>query len=550
MIYYINNILNQFNLNSIILSNIFTNKLSSLLKLRFFFIIFSLSLIIYPFNILGFNFQFIPGDLGDSRLNLYFLEHNFKYFCGYFDSYWNAPFFVPDSNVLTYSDNLIGSSPFYIFFRFFYSPIKSYQFWIVLMFILNYITSYYALKRLKFTDFSSSIGAFIFTFSIINFTHINHLQLLPKYSVPLGIFYFYNLLFNYKERYITKSVFFLVISFLNAIYIGYFLALVYLIMLVVFILFLNKQIFLKFKINSNLLLNILLSGFILVFFLSFMNNYYLRSKLMEYTEIEYIKLMQPNITDYFIPNINSKYWELLPSAFQTKYSIAEKQLFFGFSIFIVAVFSLFLIFKKSKTFYFFIISLIICFLFTIKVSFFNFYINIIEFIPGLKSIRVPSRHIVVSVFLIAIIVSFSLDFFNKIIQNKFNAYFVLFLKLTLILIIFADNSLNSNFYKFDVLKDDIRLSRIKEKIKKIPDFKNKVLILTDTLNINQNFVTQIDAMFISQSLNMKGTANGYSGYNHPNFNQLNSKLDSKKFKEWIETFTVFKPNDYVIINTF
>ena len=53
----------------------------------------------------------IPGNLGDSRLNNYFLEHIYLFLFGNVESLWHPRFFYPFPFVLGFSDNLLGSSP-------------------------------------------------------------------------------------------------------------------------------------------------------------------------------------------------------------------------------------------------------------------------------------------------------------------------------------------------------------------------------------------------------------------------------------------------------
>ena len=76
-----------------------------------------LGLCFFTFKIIGFDFSYFPGDLGDGRLNLYFLEHAHKFFTGKISSFWEAPFMYPEPNVTAYSDNLLGSAPIYSFFE-------------------------------------------------------------------------------------------------------------------------------------------------------------------------------------------------------------------------------------------------------------------------------------------------------------------------------------------------------------------------------------------------------------------------------------------------
>jgi hypothetical protein len=94
-------------------------------------------------NVLGVSLTHFPGDLGDGRLNLYFLEHAFKLFNGQLTSYWDAPFMYPEKNVLAYSDNLLGSAPIYALFRWLgYDTFTSYQLWFICLSVLNYTACY------------------------------------------------------------------------------------------------------------------------------------------------------------------------------------------------------------------------------------------------------------------------------------------------------------------------------------------------------------------------------------------------------------------------
>ena len=59
----------------------------------------------------------MPGDLGDARLNNYFLENIYQFFAGRNDSLWNLGFFCPFPYVSGFSDNLFGASPIYLLAR-------------------------------------------------------------------------------------------------------------------------------------------------------------------------------------------------------------------------------------------------------------------------------------------------------------------------------------------------------------------------------------------------------------------------------------------------
>ncbi len=73
---------------------------------------------IVPLQMMHFDLSFIPGDIGDARLNNYFLEHGYKWLTGQVESFWNAPFFYPTIRTMSLSDNHLGVLPIYALFRF------------------------------------------------------------------------------------------------------------------------------------------------------------------------------------------------------------------------------------------------------------------------------------------------------------------------------------------------------------------------------------------------------------------------------------------------
>lgn len=139
-------------------------------------------------SFIGFDFSSFPGDLGDARFNNYLLEHCHKFFIGEHDSFWNAPFLYPEENIITYSDNLVGTAPLYSIFRLLnFSMISAFQLWIISLFILNYYCAYAFFRWLLKNRYSAVIGAFIFAFSIGLHSQISNVQTFPRLFVPLAI---------------------------------------------------------------------------------------------------------------------------------------------------------------------------------------------------------------------------------------------------------------------------------------------------------------------------------------------------------------------------
>lgn len=75
------------------------------------FLILCAAVLIWP--TLGWQLPFYYGDTGDARFNMYLLEHSYQFVCRPSSHFWNAPFFYPTSEVITYSDNHLGIAPIY-----------------------------------------------------------------------------------------------------------------------------------------------------------------------------------------------------------------------------------------------------------------------------------------------------------------------------------------------------------------------------------------------------------------------------------------------------
>ncbi len=138
---------------------------------------------------LGPNLALIPGDLGDTRFNNYILEHFFRWVTGLTRDYWNVPFFFPFQQVTAFSDNLLGSAPFYALFRSIgLNKETAFQSWYILGYMLNFTVASYVLWRLKFKPLAVGTGAFFFAFGLPLLAQENHPQLLYRFCIPLAAF--------------------------------------------------------------------------------------------------------------------------------------------------------------------------------------------------------------------------------------------------------------------------------------------------------------------------------------------------------------------------
>ncbi len=131
------------------------------------------------------------GDVCDNRFNLFILEHGYQWLTGQVPHFWDAPMFYPAThNTVAYSVNHIGSLPFYVAGRLAGFPRESAMLvWLVTVFVLNYAAAAFVLLRLSRSLTGAAMGAYFFTFGLPVVGQMVHVQLFPRYFVPLALWW-------------------------------------------------------------------------------------------------------------------------------------------------------------------------------------------------------------------------------------------------------------------------------------------------------------------------------------------------------------------------
>jgi hypothetical protein len=189
-------------------------------------IVFILGLWLVILRPLGPHLALVPGDLGDARFNNYVLEQFFRWVTGLTRDYWNAPFFYPFQRTLSFSDNLLGSAPFYTLFRWGgLDKASAFQGWYILGSCLNYAAARYVLWRLKLKPLAVGAGAFFFAFGLPLLAQENHAHLLYHFCIPLACYSLWQFYQAPRLRTLVALGVWLVWQFYLTIYIGIFLLL-------------------------------------------------------------------------------------------------------------------------------------------------------------------------------------------------------------------------------------------------------------------------------------------------------------------------------------
>lgn len=200
------------------------------------FVFFAVAFFASPFGTLD-HLTLMPGNVGDARLNNYFLENVYLFFSGGSTSLWNPPFFYPFPYVLGFSDNLFGAAPVYAIARWIGGePDTAFQVWFLFAYLANFVAARYALKRLEIGDLGASIGALIFTFALPVTAHAGHAQLHYRFGLPLALAFFANFLVEKRWRLLLAACAWTTWQFYCGVYVGFFTVLLLGAQLVVYLL--------------------------------------------------------------------------------------------------------------------------------------------------------------------------------------------------------------------------------------------------------------------------------------------------------------------------
>jgi len=168
----------------------------------------------------------IPGTLADARTNNCFLEYGWQWVSGQRHSVWDAPFFYPERRAMAYSDNHLGTLPAYALFRFAgLDRETAFQAWIAAMFLLNFAACRWVLWRIGRSPLGAAAGAFVFTFSMPVAAGFDHPQMLPRFAVPMAVYFLWQWLRSGRLKFFGLTCLFAVWQWYCGIYTGYFLSL-------------------------------------------------------------------------------------------------------------------------------------------------------------------------------------------------------------------------------------------------------------------------------------------------------------------------------------
>ena len=496
----------------------------------------SLGLIIvlfYALSIVGFSFEFFPGDLADGRFNNYILEHDYLFFIGEIESYWDADFMYPEPAVISYSDNLLGTAPFYSVFRVFGADRElSYQLWFVLMTMFNFISAYIFLNYVFKNKQSAVLGALVFAISIVLYGQISHAQTFVRFPIPIAFLFCFMFLKELKPIYFFGIVFTVVYQIYCGIYLGFFLLIPIGIFIVIILTVKWKDLFNKLKEWSWILKMFGVIVFNALILAPLLLPYLNRSDSLVPYSYEQVFTSLPTVESFFFSPKNTLIWSVF-SEMALDYEYYWDHFLFVGGVAVLSMIYFFgiqlrSIYRKEINIKLLLFSVVafLTFILFIRTSEFSFY-KIIYSIPGFTSLRSLTRIINVELMFFSVAVGYVSYVIFKKYRNYSNFIFVLFLT-----IVVMDNYIPADsFHRTSKIESQHRINSLINKMEGVP--KGSVVSYEPLEENEINIYSQIDAMLAAQSLRLK-TINGYSATAPYVYDKFWRYMDGESRKKWLK----------------
>lgn len=479
-------------------------------------VLFLIAFLFLPINQLNW-LESMPGDIGDARLNNYFLENIYQYLNGNVESLWHLSFYYPFPYTLGFSDNLFGSSPIYLLTRYFgFLPDTAFQIWYLFGYIVNFVSTFYVLRKIGKSSLAASIGALIFAFALPTTAHVAHAQLQYRFGIPLAIFFLIKFLDKKDWSSLIVSGLWLVWQFYAGIYIGFFTLFLMLAMVLTYIGY--EKLWLGHSFKSTLLVFIsawkylsrrrkfqyLFFSGLLLFLMVLLFYPYLQASLLYGAKRSWdeISVMLPRLQSYILSD-NSYLWSS-PNAeiFSDIPMRHEHQMFFGLLPLLLAITGLFVGNRQQSGLAYTLMAgmLGLVFALTLYVGGFSLW-YFIHKLPLASAIRAMTRLDLALLIVIAYFAAITVDYIRS--RYSLGTKIVSIVVLPLLILEFSMTTMYTS------KKDEWR-DRISQAEKRIPEYLPKDSIIFMAQKSGSFYIDELDAMWVSLIHGMK-SLNGYSG---------------------------------------
>lgn len=456
------------------------------------------------------------GDMGDSLLNLYFLEHGYRWLVGLETSFWSPRFFYPAANVLAYSDAHIGTLPVYAALRGLGLSREAAMFgWTVLVDVLNFVAAIWACRKLGLPMLPSVIAAYLFSFGLPVTAQFGHVQLLPRFFVPPAFYCLVRLLHDGKLRFWHGLLFSMVAQLYVGIYNGYFLLLCLAATALGWWIagprksFQTSLAWVKDQGPWRAIPGAIVAG---VALLPLAIPYARASQSVGARGWVEISSMLPRLSSYFRGPDSILWGKVLPVTDSLPMA-HEHALFLGLLPFAALLWLALRLWKqpakwgRERLAKAFLLGVAIIFLLTLSVHGLGLY-WLVTWLPGAGSIRAVTRIVLVLLFPIAVLTAIAVDRWTSRVGPGWAASVLSFMVVGLCI---ADQS--AKIVSFRAAEAKALVDGMKETLSQTG---KPIVWFSETREAGAVFTTHILVMLASQELGL-ATLNGYSGNRPPNY---------------------------------
>jgi hypothetical protein len=465
-----------------------------------------------------------PGDLGDARFNMYVLEHGYRWLVRLDHSFWSAPFFYPAQNVIAYSDNHLGSLLAYAFFRVLGANREmAFQLWAITLFFLNYFVTYAVVRRQKLSPVGAIACAYIFTFSMTMAAQMSHIQLAPRFMVPVAFWMTMRFLETGRAKQLGLSLAACAFQIYLGIYIGYFLVLSLIPFLGLMILLQNRWSAIRsFAIRAGLPAlfrrGLSYAGAGLAFVVALLPiavPYYQVQQEIGGRKWEELVPLLPRWQSYLYAPESIlwgrilRFGDVLPMA-------NEHALFFGLLPYLAICFFVYLSWKRNEQFAGSEVAiamagvLLALVILTVYCTGFSFYRYAWAFLPGAGGIRGVTRIVFVLLYLVAFISGAVVTYLIDRLEDAHGRWKSWFLGIGILTMVSLDQ-----LSKVPSMSESECRERVDRLKARMDNPGQKVLWLCYQTD-EPSFLQQLDAMLAAQDLGLN-VVNGYSGLAPKNY---------------------------------
>ena len=464
----------------------------------------------------GTHLEYFPGDLIDARFNNYVLEHGYLFFTQQTPHYWNAPFMYPEADVISYSDNLLGTVPFYSLFRALGADREgAFQYWFLLITIFNFSACFFFLNSLLKNAYAATLGAFVFTFSIALQSQMGHAQTFPRFAIPLTVWMLLLYTKDLKPHYFMLALLAWVYQMYCGIYLGLILLVLMVLMLLIHVGFqyrrypaMIRQKKWWFGMLPPLILSVLL-------LLPLLLPYLERAKQLGYYPYQSIHHSLPTLASYFFSWNGSLCWDVFRETCIDYPAFWDHEIFTGglatLGVIVALAFALWRWWRGKNnndpgfTHMLRILTFggVLLFIVFMRFGEFSLY-KFLYHVPGYGSMRALQRIVNIELLFFGLALAYLFSLGTKNRKPVFSAL----LFILLLSVLCADNYVHEGMsHSRSKTESQERIQALVVKMKNLP--KNTVVSYEPLELLSSAMDYQLDGMLAAQSLGLT-TLNGYS----------------------------------------